>query len=209
MKCKIPFTMVEILLALGVCAIGICGVMVLFPIGANASRDAAMETYAANAADQMLNYLKFVITSDNDKWVNDYIKEALPTAANTLPESKPATSLAKGVLDTSAWARPPSPMDSITKNVFRYTGDATVSGVYQLINFREDQTADVAIDSSLIDFRAIMNVWRQQVMIGSVTLPWNMAVQLNLEVSWPASLPYPARQKSHFILEVFNPNFTP
>ena len=50
MKHKLPFTMVEILLALGVCVIGICSIMVLFPIGATASRDAAMETYAANAA---------------------------------------------------------------------------------------------------------------------------------------------------------------
>ena len=216
MRTKSHFTMIELMLALGVCVIGICGVMVLFPIGANASRDAAMETYAANAADQMLNYLKYVITSDNEKWVDDYIKEASPSDVNTLPESMSSIDLADVILDTTVWARPAAPMGSITKNVFRYTGDATVKGVYQLISFRNDQTTgvdqttDVAINSPLIDFRAIMNVWRQQVSMSSTyALPWNMAVQLNVEVSWPAALPYDARQKSRYVLEVFNPNFIP
>ena len=55
-----------------------------------------------------------------------------------------------------------------------------------------------------------MNAWRQQVPIsGSLNLDYKMAVQLNVEVSWPANLPYAARQKSHYVLEVFNPNFTP
>ena len=51
--------MVEILLALGVVAIGICSVMVLFPVGANAGRDASMETYAADLAEQTLHLAKF------------------------------------------------------------------------------------------------------------------------------------------------------
>ena len=68
MKRHHPFNLVEILIALGVTVIGICSIMVLFPIGANASSNAAMETYAANAADQMLNYLKFQITASETKW---------------------------------------------------------------------------------------------------------------------------------------------
>ena len=59
MKKQHPFNMVEILLALGVIAIGICSVMVLFPVGANASRDSIMEEYAATSAEQMLNMINF------------------------------------------------------------------------------------------------------------------------------------------------------
>ena len=59
MKKQHPFNMVEILLALGVVAIGICSVMVLFPVGANASRDSIMEEYAASTAEQMLNMINF------------------------------------------------------------------------------------------------------------------------------------------------------
>lgn len=55
---KHNFNLVEILLALGVVAIGICSVMVLFPIGANANHDASMETYAADVADQILRIVK-------------------------------------------------------------------------------------------------------------------------------------------------------
>ena len=58
------FTLVEILIAMGVCVIGVCSIMVLFPIGATASRDAAMVGYAANAADQMLHFAKDCIMQE-------------------------------------------------------------------------------------------------------------------------------------------------
>ena len=202
MKYKFPFTMVEILLALGVFAIGICSVMVLFPIGANASRDAAMETYAANAADQMLNYLKYEITRNNSTYWDEYI-QGTPATANTLDTTNPAGKEISpyDMLSTSVW---PTSMGTVANNVFRHQ---TNTGVYQILSCRN---ATPAVNSTEIDFRAIMNVWRQQVTISSsVTLPLNMAVQLNVEVSWPASLPYAARQKSLYVLEVFNPNFTP
>lgn len=202
MQKRHPFTMVEILLALGVCAIGICSVMVLFPIGANASRDAAMETYAANAADQMLNYLKYEITNTSSVNWDKYILDA-PATAYTLDTTNPASKEGTpyDLLSTTVW---PDPMGTVATNVFKHQ---TNKGVYQIISCR-DATPDV--DSTEIDFRAIMNVWRQPVSISStVTLLYNMAVQLNVEVSWPANLPHAARQKSHYVLEVFNPNFTP
>jgi len=67
-QAKKHFTLVEIMLALGVCAIGVCSIMVLFPIGVKACRDAAMKTYTANMADEMLHYTQYKITESNDKW---------------------------------------------------------------------------------------------------------------------------------------------
>ena len=53
------YNLVEVILALGVVAIGVVSIMALFPIGANASRDASMETYAANVSDEMLQFVKY------------------------------------------------------------------------------------------------------------------------------------------------------
>jgi len=205
MKYKHPFTMVEILLALGVCAIGICSIMVLFPIGANASRDAAMETYAANAADQMLNYLKYEITSDNDKWL-EYIQGQPTATSNTLDNINPSgKEISPYDLLNTATVWQSTPLGTtVANNVFQHKDN---KGVYQILSCR-NATPDVT--SSEVDFRAIMNVWQRPVVISStVTLPDLMAIQLNVEVSWPASLPYAARQKSLYVLEFFNPSFTP
>ncbi|MBR5837192.1 MAG: hypothetical protein IKZ84_01505, partial [Victivallales bacterium] len=54
------YNLVEVILALGVVAIGVVSIMALFPIGASASRDAAMETYSSNAADEMFHMLQFM-----------------------------------------------------------------------------------------------------------------------------------------------------
>jgi len=211
MKYKLPFTMVEIILALGVCVIGICSIMVLFPIGANASRDAAMETYAANAADQMLNYMKYEITKKSENW-NKYIKDGFDPD-NTLDTGNPKDegSSPADLLSTSIW---PNSMGVIASNVFRHHSK---KGVYQIISSRDADQENMDVSSPNVDFRAIMNVWRDQIKFTTgkpppkdiYGLPFDMAVQLNVEISWPAALPYPARQKSHYVLEVFNPNFTP
>ena len=85
MKRKHPFNMIEIMLALGVCAIGIASIMVLFPVGSAATRDAAMETYAAHAADQMLHMLKYQMTTGGaTSWT------AKIGASGTLPDENPA-----------------------------------------------------------------------------------------------------------------------
>ncbi|MBR6373370.1 MAG: hypothetical protein IKS20_09335, partial [Victivallales bacterium] len=65
------FTLVEVLLALGVVVIGICSIMVLFPVGANATRDASMETYSANSVEELLTGIKYQILQ-NGKWT-DYV----------------------------------------------------------------------------------------------------------------------------------------
>ena len=71
------YNLVEVILALGVVAIGVVSIMALFPIGASASRDAAMETYSSNAADEMFHMLQFMALNDgttlDDSW-NKWIK---------------------------------------------------------------------------------------------------------------------------------------
>ncbi|NMA42135.1 MAG: type II secretion system protein [Oligosphaeraceae bacterium] len=198
------FTMVELLLAMGVCVIGICGIMVLFPVGATASRDAAMETYAANAADQMLGCLKYAITQNATEWDKYIIAEGATATGTSLPDDNPSNkenpTTPYNLQDTAVWS---TSLGVVADNIFKHN---TNNGVFQIISCRDDSPA---VNSPNVDFRAIMNVWRKDVTVGAVTLPHRMAIQLNVEVSWPAALPYNARQKSTFILEVFNPNYSP
>lgn len=187
-----PFTMVEILLALGVCAIGICSVMVLFPIGANASRDASLETYSANAADQLLHYLKYQITASQANW-DAYLTNASP---QRLPDAKPADPGTLVLTDTAAWTVQPY---DLGKNIFKHS---TTAGIYQIIN---DRNSTPAVDNTAsIDSRMLVYLWREEVMTG---VTYATAVRLLLEATWPAELPYAARQKSVFVLEVFKPAF--
>jgi len=183
-----PFTMVEILLALGICAIGICSVMVLFPIGANASRDASMETYSANAADQILHYLKYQITSSQANW------DSTVGATATIPTAKPADPGTLTLETTADWTAISADLGN---NIF----SSSTTGIYQIIN---DRTDPPAVDNTTIDSRILVYVWREEVMAG---VPYDTAARLLLEATWPAELPYNARQKSTYVLEVFKPAF--
>lgn len=196
-----PFTMVEILLALGVCAIGICSVMVLFPIGAKASRDASLETYSANAADQLLHYLKYQITDSQANW-DDYIAGADPLPL--IPDAQPTDPGTLVLDDTAAWTALPTDLGN---NIFKHS----TAGIYQIIN---DRNGTPAVDHvATIDSRMLVYLWRDQVTISSGDIPYDTAVRLLLEATWPVEatrpveLPYNARQKSVFVLEVFKPAF--
>ena len=138
--------------------------MVLFPIGANASRDAAMETYAANAADQMLNYLRYRINQNNAQW-----EAYIITAGTSLPDKNPCNiedpEAPYDLQKNTVW---PSSLSGIADNVFEH---ASNKGVFQVISSR-DPTPEV--DSPNVDFRAIMNVWRSDVVSQghAFTLTW-------------------------------------
>ncbi len=222
-----PFSMVEILLALGVIAIGICSVMVLFPVGANATRDAAMETYAANAADQILHMVKYKLTmTDEDsthtayynQWYT-YICDA-PTATTTYPDGPNGRGIYSATAPDSSTIT-----DSDIEDTAKWTesnpliGGATLqqSGIYpmvggnghfyQIIVHRGNSTDTFAnvLENNVIDFRGLATLWATKVNVpGSGDLPLNFATRLNLKIEWPAELPASARQSALYTLEIFN-----
>ena len=193
MKKKNNFTMVEILLALGVCGIGICGIMVLFPIGANANRDAAMETYAANTADQMLHMLKYQVTTGTATSWTGKIGDS-----GSLPSANPANDGTNKDIkpDDAGWS---STAETEMNTIFAHSA----AGIYQIISDRGSGSPSLTSDK--VDFRAIMFVWWSDIDLLGAGHD-DIGATLNVEVTWPAALPYPSRQKAHYALEVFNPN---
>ena len=201
--------------------------MVLFPVGANATRDAAMETYAANAADQILHMVKYKLTmSDEDATHTDYYNQwytyicDAPTASTVYPAGPDG----KGIFSASA---PDSSTitDADIEDTAKWTesnpliGGATLqqSGIYpmvggnghfyQIIVHRgnsNDTFANV-LNNNVIDFRGLATLWATKVNVpGSGDLPLNFATRLNLKIEWPAELPASARQSALYTLEIFN-----
>ncbi|MBR4517962.1 MAG: hypothetical protein IKO65_03060 [Victivallales bacterium] len=68
---KFQFTLVEVLIAMGICVVGVVSVMGLFPVGANATRDANMAFYADQAAEQMLYFTKYAVLNAKEKVMDD------------------------------------------------------------------------------------------------------------------------------------------
>ena len=187
---KQHFSLVELMLALGVVAIGVCSIMVLFPIGANASRDASMETFIAQAADQLLNFQKYNLYSSWD--------------LTTIPSSKTNEGNTGGIVFTTTkanWNR-----NTMLPNLFTYT-DPT-KGLYQLVSYKNvydvnDAEHPLYIDNSDIDYRVIMKIYYNPIVVGSSTYSTDIAVRLNVEASWPAEIPDGQRQKVLYTLDVF------
>ena len=67
---KFQFTLVEVLIAMGICVVGVVSIMGLFPVGANATRDANMAFYADQAAEQMLYFTQYAVFNAKEKVID-------------------------------------------------------------------------------------------------------------------------------------------
>jgi type II secretory pathway pseudopilin PulG len=63
-KEKKYFNMIEVTLAIAIVGLGIAGIMSLFPVGLNATRDAVGDNYAADSAEDFLNYISQAAQAD-------------------------------------------------------------------------------------------------------------------------------------------------
>ncbi len=211
MKKQHPFNMIEILLALGVVAIGICSVMVLFPVGANAGRDASMETYAADLAEQTLHLAKFNLNKlGKTNWAT-YIE----SDSDYLPGTVSAPSDYNSDLDSSSdWSSISSSSNPIFAGVGSSLDDflyqnSNDKNVFQLIVHRNQPSSHLGDStfSEKIDFRAIMELSKEKIKLenAGVTqdIDYKYGVQLVATISWPAELPRASRQKATYRLTVF------
>lgn len=198
------FTLVEILLALGVVVIGICSIMVLFPVGANATRDASMETYAANSVEELLNGLKYKLQNGEwDAFVGD--SGSIPDLGDTEVIDDNFTGTKENfdsLTESSDW----EDVNINTKSGFyKYKSDGNV---FQLVSYK-DTSKELSEDK--VDFRAIARLAKSKLNTASysssgVIIDYGDAVCIHVEVSWPAEAPFEARQKSYYLMEVFKEN---
>lgn len=188
-----PFNLVEVALAIGVIGIGIAGIMSLFPVGFQASRDAIGDNYAADSADQFLHYISRACKNDwtvvsgiatSKQYAADGAEEALTWNYKDQSEDHP---LIQGSIDY---------VDSVND------GTPDNYNIFRIIQK----------SGNIVDFYGTMRIWKSTVKASVYNdgswqqwqdTSYTSGVGLNIEISWPSEKPYMQRQKRYFYLEVF------
>lgn len=193
MKIKHPFNLIEIALAIAIVAVGISSIMVLFPVGINATNDAVADNNIPDAAEFMLAYLEAGTQAgwkdangepieNNSFFADTNIKDSV-----TVPETP--TELGDFGDEKFKWLEP---------SIFAFQQTSKVDGV------------------DLVDFSAIIKVEKQPVKLyyelpddagptmPMPPIPYKDAVSYRVELSYPAEKPYSARQKAIYWLDVYN-----
>lgn len=181
-----PFSLLEVVLALAVIAFGVVSVLALLPASMKASRDSVADTHSSQAAQHLIQTLAANMEAAT-------VSADWSAVALSLPTDKPAA--AEPDSDWTVWLRQGG------MSFWR----AGTNGEFFRVDMRR-------ADADYSEFAAICRVWRRPVTISTLeddgtwstrTVPWEDAVGLNVEVSWPAQAPYPGRQKALFALNVF------
>jgi len=182
------FSMIEVVLGLGLIAFGLISIAALFPVGLRANQAAVGETYAAEHADQFLHLLKARITAPDNEQAN------WAAFGVALPESKPLGD--EPVSGWTAW---------LQQGVAGYEMAGSQKQFYRI--------RQQGIDGQDVQFSAVCRVWRTPVSLTrydagtwkTIHFSADEAIALNVEISWPAERPYASRQKALYQLEVYRP----
>lgn len=188
---RLPFNMIEVVLALAVVAIGMLSILGLIPIGTKATRDAIGSSYAADRADFLLHYIAAKATTTGG-WG---IITGLPTT------NKP---------DTDSPAGPIEDWTLVQDDLYSTASYPDNNGptIYRLHRTR------ISKGEEKVDFDAVVTIWTTQTSSASFNgTNWvnggpaalSERAQLNAEVSWPSSLDYEDRNRMSFSLEVAAP----
>ncbi|HBC85408.1 MAG TPA: hypothetical protein DCZ94_00485 [Lentisphaeria bacterium] len=195
------FNLVEVTLAIAVVGIGIAGVMSLFPVGFQASRDAIGDNYASCAAEQFISFFSRKcndptdLGSGKDFW-ETYISWDNGTASNF------ADDVAGSILTTI-----PTAAD---ETAITFSTTAVEGNIYPDSNASPNpQLYRIKAGSSLvIDFHATVRIWRSQlnglwIFEDNMDIPHAIATRINIEISWPVEKPYASREKRYYTAELF------
>lgn len=181
MKRKHFFNMVEVLLALGVTAIGVTGLMGIIPIAMRANSDAQAEYFVSNIADSMYARLE------------DSARSNYAGTFSGLPTTKPSVSGTWSSMDKEE-----SDIANDGVNFLDESGAVAKVFVGKKNKLFADFTGDIAVwknaSQKIADFSSGMGAGNT----ADIT-------RVFLEISWPSTAPYDSRNKRVFIREFVNP----
>ena len=174
------FNLIEIILALGVIAVGMTGVLVLFPTGMNAGNSAAADNSVPDAAQYLAGYVESRIRSEWRNGVNTTVS-GLPTAKPGAAEAWNAAPINNTPIYTSA-----------TAGLFKYEQNHMVDGV------------------AVTDFSAAARVWKSDnnhIHVPGQSAPVQMnsgSATIFIEVSYPLTKPYEDRETQVYRFDLYN-----
>ena len=202
------FNLIEIALAIAIIAVGLSSILVLFPVGLNATNDATADNKIPDIADYMLGYLECQVAAcwrdgeGNPVPENSFIKNQLTVSENPAGNAK----------EDETW----EPIDdSNAERATLFYQDAEISGSRKARIFKYEQKYQVD-GTNVVDFSAVMRVWQEPIpfqfskiaepekALTHHTNPGKSGVALCVEISYPAEKPYAAREKQYFRREIYN-----
>jgi prepilin-type N-terminal cleavage/methylation domain-containing protein len=219
------FTMIEVVMALAVIAIGLLSIISLIPIGAQAARTAISEGFAADISEHLLHYMATELTRDansdgnyNDNWSTLIASFPASTQVPNITHFE-ATEYPTGIvnmlsLDKSGTVAPwnaGAPV-SLTPSTTLYSASIGGFPVYRLIQqtTQIDQGVGGGATATIDEIDAVARIWKSSTTgfswsgswVSSTDATFAKRVQLNIELSWPGTSEFRFRQRAYYTLEV-------
>lgn len=216
MKKKIyHFNLIEIVLTVAVIAFGVVIILGMLPKGLRAARNAGIESFATDVIDQMCNYLTYS---------NSVSAELKAFDENVYKNLKDYDNLKYVALLSGD-------VDDFKKvNIYGLAPHKTKKGLYAIVRgdiLAVEKDGANTIGEAVIDFSGLLYVWTSGTSYsylkanhtGSETdkmhdcgkegctfskdiKPAGQTIQVNMELSYPLSLPYDDRTKRYYSFEV-------
>ncbi|MBQ7207164.1 MAG: hypothetical protein IJS01_05135 [Lentisphaeria bacterium] len=218
---RFKFNMVEIALAVAVISIGLSAVLVLFPVGINATRAAMDENRSSDAVEYVTRYIRGQFLAG---WRTNSAQSSFSGFLDTeykTSESEPSDGLkwaASPVANFPELYRASNCGSGVYK--FTSTGDDTFSAVVKVWMPANDLTADYDKDNQksacpiyIPNTAPGKNNAPQRVAGDGIVLPdgenfGSIVQSVLVEISWPGDLPAADRvNKRVFRVDVYNPYY--
>lgn len=214
MKVKINhFNLIEIVLTVAVIAFGVVIVLGMLPKGLRAAKNAGIESFATDVIDQMCNYLSY--------------SNSVESALEGFNESEYNNLDNYDTLDYVKLLS--SDVEDFKKvNIYGLAPHKSKKGVYVIVR-GENLLVDTSTSEAVVDFSGLLYVWtsdagysflKEDNHKGSETDKMHdcgkegctfskdtksassRTIQVNMELSYPLSLPYEDRTKRYYSFEV-------
>lgn len=237
MKTTYKFNMVEIALAIAIIAIGLSAVLVLFPVGINATRAAMDENSSADVSEYVANFVRGQCLSH---WKNEY-DSWYPNRSNssnklnfTLPSGffkneKPGDPAANATLEkvvgyTIETTTPDSGLQKLGDGIYRFSrvtaeGEETFAALVKIWSASDDLTGDINTERGTCPLYipdAANSFQPKRVKTGEIALTSpdgevqlsSFAQSVLVEISWPTTAAEEDRTSRTFRVDVYNPYYT-
>ena len=211
MKNKHGFNLIEITLAIAIIAFGMSSILVLFPQGLQTTTDAVADSVVPDTADYVMSYMQAMIDIGwRDKDGNP--SDENPVLKNALLDGEPSEKI-KTAADPGSNIDFEN-LDNIssdnekTINLFKAKGQRGIYLYEQ--SYYPTASKDFNEEEKMVDFSAIVLVWKEpktwlyHAGDAPVKFDDDKAATLCVEISYPASKPYSAREKQFYRLELYN-----
>ena len=200
------FNLIEIIIALGIVLVGVCSLMVIFPIGANASRDAAVQIEASNAVEQFLSFVKFKVSTEGVIWITGKVSEdpGIPEIPGNLKEKSEGAFDEDSINDYAKWER----LDLKGEKILLFKDKDSEhpekhKGVFQLLTIRSKNPTKISDlhSKSYEDINVSPDILIDKRMIfRAESDDFVNTGKISIEVSWPAEVDHSLRKSEVFVL---------